>query len=171
MTYRLPLFLLLALLAGCTPTHFYRGPESGPTAFLQERTTHYEDRNGESLHEGYLITSIDGKILRFNWKSAAVDGQYRLLPGSHKLIATAFIRRGSILDGSRRYVGVLEATLAENRNYFLNGATRFADNRLDMWIEDSDSGANISDVLSLDLSQPVPQTNLVAYPIYVPAER
>ena len=131
----------------------------------------YEDRNGESLREAYRATGIDGKTLRHNWKSAAIDGRYHLLPGPHKIIATAFIRRGSILNGTNRYVGVLNGAFAENRRYFINGTTRFADNRLDMWLEDIDSGDKASEVLSLDLSRPLQRPTVVTYPIYVPAPR
>jgi len=170
MQYRSLLFLSI-LLAGCTPSHLYFSLPDGPVAYVQEKGTHYEDRNGESLQESYRATCIDGKTLRFNWKSAAIDGQYRLLPGPHKIITMAMIRRGSILNGSSRYYGVLNAVLAENRHYFVNGATRFADNRVDVWLEDMDSGDKVSDVLPLDLSQPVQQPNVVTYPIFIPVTR
>jgi hypothetical protein len=170
-----PPLILLAFLSllvtACTPSHLYVSPPEGPTAFLQEKGSVYEDRQGESLKESYGITGIDGKTVRYNWKSAAIDGQYHLLPGSHKIIAMAIIRRGSILNGSNRYYGVLNGAFAENRYYFVNGATRFADNRLDVWLEDRDSGDKVSEVLSLDLSQPVQQPNVVTYPIYIPVTR
>ena len=168
---RFCLLLVLALLTGCTPSHLYVSLSDGPIAYLQEKSTRYEDRNGESLQESYRATGIDGKTLRYNWKSAAIDGQYHLRPGPHKIIATALIRRGSILNGSSRYTGVLNATFAENRLYFVNGATRFADNRVDVWLEDKDSGTKASEVLSLDLSQPVQQPNVVTYPIFIPVAR
>ena len=168
---KIALLFLSSLLAGCTPSFLYVSPSDGPTAFLQEKTTAYEDRNGESLQESYRATGIDGKTLRYNWKSAAIDGQYHLLPGPHKIIAMAIIRQGSILNGSNRYYGVLNANFAESCHYFVNGTTHFADNRLDIWIEESDSGAKVSEVLSLDLSQPVQRPNIVTYPIYIPAPR
>lgn len=168
---KIALLFLFVQLTGCTPSHLYVSPPEGPTTFLQEKSTRYEDRNGESLQESYRATGIDGKTVRYNWKSAAIDGLYHLRPGPHKIIATAFIRRGSILNGASRYTGVLNATFAENRHYFVNGATRFADNRVDVWLEDRDSGTKASEVLSLDLSQPVQQPNVVTYPIFIPVAR
>ena len=166
-----PLLILSALLAGCTPSHFYVSPSSGPTTFLQERSTRYEDRHDETLQESYRVTGIDGKTVRFNWKSAAIEGEYRLLPGPHKIIVRAGIRRGSAWNNVDEYFGVLNAVLAENRHYFINGTPYFADNLLEMWVEDLDSGAKVSEVLGLDLSKPVPRPNVVTYPIYIPAKR
>lgn len=171
--FKRPLLLpvVLVFLAGCTPSYLYISPSDGPAAFLQEKSTLYEDRYGESLHEAYRATGIDGKTLRYNWKSSAIEGQYHLLPGTHKIIAMALIRRGSILNGSNQYFGVLNGTFADNHHYFVNGTTRFADNRLEMWVEDMDSGDKVSEILSLDLSQPVQRPNVVSYPIFIPVTR
>ncbi|NMG50941.1 hypothetical protein GO613_22910 [Azoarcus communis] len=165
---KLPLLFLALLLAGCTPRHFYTGPTDGPIATLQAQATIYEDRNGESLRESYMPTGIDGKTLRFNWKSAAIDGQYHLPPGPHKILVRASLRRGNLWDGSTKYFSVIEANFVANRHYLVNGAPRFADNRLDLWIEDSETGARVSDSPSLDLSNPVQPPTVVTYPIYVP---
>ena len=59
---RFCLLLVLALLTGCTPSHLYVSLSDGPIAYLQEKSTRYEDRNGESLQESYRATGIDGRI-------------------------------------------------------------------------------------------------------------
>lgn len=166
---KLLLLFLALLLAGCTPRHFYTGPTGGPLATLQEKATAFEDRNGETLRETYKLTAIDGKTLRFTWRSAAIDGQYHVSPGPHKVIVRAGIRRGSAWNTDTVYIGVLNATLTENHHYHVTGAPRFADNQLDLWLEDSETGVRVSDPLSLDLSNPVQQPTVVTYPIYIPA--
>ena len=164
------LLFLALLLAGCAPGHLYRGPADGPVAHLQAKATVFENRNGESLRENYNPTGIDGKVLRSNWHVAEIDGQFHLPPGPHKILARASIRRGGIWNNADQYHGVLTATLVDGKHYFLNGTPRFADNLLEMWVEDSDSGAKVSEVLTLDLSKPVQRPNVVSYPIYIPAK-
>jgi len=166
--YRTILLLIELLLAGCTPSHLYVGPSSGTIATLQAKATVYENRNGESLRENYRPSAIDGKILRSNWHSAEIDGQFHLHPGPHKILARASIRRGHFLNSTDKYYGVLNATLSEHRHYIVNGIPRFADNQLDIWIEDAETGAPASDFLTLELTSPVQQPNFVSYPIYVP---
>ena len=78
--FKIALLFVFSFLAGCTPSFLYISPSDGPTALLQEKSTHYEDRYGESLHEAYRATGIDGKTLRYTWKTSAIDGQYHLLP-------------------------------------------------------------------------------------------
>jgi hypothetical protein len=165
---KLPLLLLTFLLIGCTPSHFYTGPTGGAIASLQEKVTVYEDRNGETLRETYKPTGIDGKVL-FHFRSAAIEGQYHVSPGSHKILARASIRRGGFGSDIAEYFGVLHATFVENKHYILTGVPRFADNQLEMWVEDSETGARVSDPLSLDLSNPVQRPNIITYPIYIPA--
>jgi len=161
--------LFLALLTGCANSHLYIGPADGPVATLQSTTTAFDDRDGETLQERYRPTGIDGKILEVNWQTAAINGHYRLLPGPHKIIARAAIRRGGFLNETAKFYGVLNATLVEGKHYRLSGLPHFADNQLELWIEDAESGAKISSPLFLDLSRPVQQPNIVTYPIYIPA--
>lgn len=164
----LALMFLTAILSGCTPSHLYVGPSDGPVATLQSAAIVYEDRNGERLREAYNPTSIDGKILRANWHSAAVDGQYRLLPGLHKILTRASIRRGGFWNEIAEYFGVLQANLAANKHYIVSGKPRFADNQLDLWIEDCETGEKVSESLTLDLNNSTQRPNVVTYPIYIP---
>lgn len=167
----IPLFLIW-LLAGCTPNHFYTGPTGQSVAMLQAQATVYEDRNGESLRESYMPTGIDGKTLRFNWQSAAIDGQYHLLPGPHKILVRAGIRRGGAWNGSTaEYFGVIQIDFAENQHYLVNGVSRFADNQLDIWIEDSETGKRVSDLLTLELTNPAPRPSIITYPVYIPTSK
>ena len=164
------LLFFALLLAGCAPSHLYRGPADGPVAHLQAKATVFENRNGESLRENYNPAGIDGKVLRSNWHVAEIDGQFHLQPGPHKILVRASIRRGGIWNSADQYYGVLNAAFAEDRHYFINGTPRFANNQLEMWVEDSGSGAKVSEVLTLDLSKPVQRPNVVTYPIYVPTK-
>ena len=165
---KIPLVALAALVVGCAPSHLYVSPSDGPVATLQSAAIVYEDRNGERLREAYNPTGIDGKILRANWHSAAVDGQYRLLPGLHKILARASIRRGGFWNEIAEYFGVLQANLAANKHYIVSGKPRFGDNQLDLWIEDCETGEKVSESLTLDLNNSTQRPNVVSYPIYIP---
>lgn len=165
---RFALLLIISLLAGCAGSHLHVGPTDGPAAYLREEFS-CDDRNGEYLRETYRPTAIDGKVLRPPWRWVARDDLYAVLPGRHKIVGRVAIKRGSVWEGWREYYGVIEATLTENHHYLATGAPRFADNQLDLWLEDIETGTRVSDPLSLDLSNPVQQPNVVTYPIYIPA--
>jgi len=162
-----PLFVI-ALLSACgTQTHLYRGQTEGPVAYLLYGTT-YEDRNGEYLREGYRPIGIDGKVLRPDWQwVASAEGKYSVLPGLHKIVGRVTIKRGNILNGWAEYFHVINVRLEDGRRYRVTGQPRFADNILEMWIEDADSGLKISDSANIDLSKPTPQPTVVSYPIYI----
>lgn len=160
-------FAVILLLVGCTSSHLHIAPKEGAIAYLLESTS-FDDRNGEYLRETYRPTAIDGKVLRPPWSWGISERQFAVAPGPHKIIGRVAIKRGNALEGWLEYHGVINATFSQNRRYRLNGVINFADNQLDLWIEDAETGTKVSERLSLDLSNPVQRPNIVTYPIYIP---
>jgi hypothetical protein len=114
--------------------------------------------------ERYRLMALDGTFIREPFFVAGVKAKAKVSPGLHRAVVSAQFERSYSSGGPFEAIIMVPFEAKEGVAYRISG--QVSDNKIDVWIEDADSGTRVSEIASGEYRAGSKQNTV---PVFIPA--